>query len=554
MTTPPTRTSGRRKAGYALLGVVATLVVGVGVAYAVDTNSRGDNTRRNIEVAGVAVGDLSPLQLGTALEGVAADLGGADVSITIEDDTTTANAASIGVTMDVEATAAAVSSVDDDVPTVLRPLDWLGSLLSTTTVAPVMVVDGAVLAESPVAAFARRTESEPVEPDLRAEGASMVVVPGRDGTIVTLDAVEAAVGSALADYDGGPISATVVPKPSSPQVSDADAETLAFLTTVALAEPVEAKVGSTSTMVPPEALAQWLETRVDGNELKLRVKPKAAVAGLNELDPNLGTPEVPVAFAVVDGEVTFSGGTPGTMCCAPRSTQRLLDAMYSDDRVAVLRDKPRPLERGPQWAESLGIVEPIGTFTTNYPAGQDRAINIVRIAEILRGTVIEPGTTFSVNDSTGPRGIEQGFVEGGIIVNGRLTTGVGGGISQFATTLFNAAFFAGLDIPDYMMHTLYISRYPYGREATLAYGAVDLKITNNTPYGVLLWTESTPDSITVTLYSTPWVTGEQTGQSQAPAGNCTRVTTERTRTWLADGRTETDQFFASYQPREGVLC
>jgi len=131
---------------------------------------------------------------------------------------------------------------------------------------------------------------------------------------------------------------------------------------------------------------------------------------------------------------------------------------------------------------------------------------------------------------------------------------VGGGISQFATTLFNAAFFAGLDIPDYMMHSLYIARYPFGREATLYYPSVDLKITNNTPFGILIWPTWTEDSITVTLYSSPWVVGEQSGQTTEPAGACTRVRTERTRTFLIDQTREVDEFRALYQPEEGVRC
>jgi vancomycin resistance protein YoaR len=104
------------------------------------------------------------------------------------------------------------------------------------------------------------------------------------------------------------------------------------------------------------------------------------------------------------------------------------------------------------------------------------------------------------------------------------------------------------------MHSLYISRYPYGREATLFYPSVDLKITNNTPYGILVWPTWTDESITVTLYSTPWVVGEETGQVTEPAGVCTRVITQRTRTWLEDNRKENDYFRALYQPEEGVRC
>jgi vancomycin resistance protein YoaR len=460
----------------------------------------------------------------------------------------------VGLALDVDATAATVLAVGDDVPALMRPFNWLGSLFSSTSVPVSTTVDVDTLEASVLGELAEKTDAPPAEPGLKADGAAMVVVPGREGLVVPINSVAEALIADAAQTNGGPVAVTVGPQPVQPSISDDDAAELAYFTTLSLRAPIEVRVDDSSAQIPPEAVAQWLVATPQDGALVLSVDTEAAVAGLNFLDPDLGKPEQPVSFQVVDGAVTFTGGSPGTMCCEPASTERILDALAAPDRLAVLDGEPRPLERGAEWAQSLGITVPIGTFTTNYPAGQDRAINIVRIAEILRGTVIEPGETFSVNGTTGPRGREQGFVEGGIIINGKLSTGVGGGISQYATTLFNAAFFAGLDIPDYMMHTLYISRYPYGREATLAYNSVDLKITNNTPFGVLLWSESTPESITVTLYSTPWVTGEQTGQSTSPRGACTRVATERTRTWLTDGRTETDTFFATYQPREGVLC
>ena len=180
--------------------------------------------------------------------------------------------------------------------------------------------------------------------------------------------------------------------------------------------------------------------------------------------------------------------------------------------------------------------------------------NIERIAELTRGLVLEAGQTFSVNDTVGRRTEEKGFVSAPVIYNGEFREDIGGGISQYATTLFNAAFFAGLEFDEYQSHSIYIDRYPYGREATLSYPKPDLQIVNPTPYAVLIWPTTTADSITVRLYSTRWATAEQTGQSERVQGTvCTRVTTERTRTFT-DGRTEVDDVFAVYRPSEGVDC
>ena len=152
----------------------------------------------------------------------------------------------------------------------------------------------------------------------------------------------------------------------------------------------------------------------------------------------------------------------------------------------------------------------MSTFTTYYPYAEYRNVNIGRAAELVNGTVLKPGETFSLNDTVGERTRENGFTEGFIISNGIFKEDLGGGVSQMATTTFNAMFFAGLKDVEHKPHSFYIDRYPEGREATVAWGAVDLRFQNDTPYGVLISahvTPSTPSSqgvVTVSMYSTKY--------------------------------------------------
>jgi vancomycin resistance protein YoaR len=204
--------------------------------------------------------------------------------------------------------------------------------------------------------------------------------------------------------------------------------------------------------------------------------------------------------------------------------------------------------------EALGLKEVVSSFTTRHPSGQPRVTNIHRMADLVRGTIIRPGQTLSINELVGKRTIENGFVAAPAISDGLLADEVGGGISQFATTLFNAAFFAGLDYGQYQSHSLAISRYPYGREATLGFPAPDLQIRNTTPYGILIWPSYTNSSITVTLFSTKYFASvEQTGQTTGTSGVCTTVRTERTRVYL-DGNETVDYVRARYRPSEGINC
>ncbi len=136
-----------------------------------------------------------------------------------------------------------------------------------------------------------------------------------------------------------------------------------------------------------------------------------------------------------------------------------------------------------------------------------------------------------MNDTVGRRTTEKGFVEGGVIQDGELDRHRRRR-QPVRHHAVQRAFFGGLDIPTYKAHSKYISRYLFDREATLAYLSVDLKIHNETPYGVVIWPTYTNTSVTVSLYSTRYATGEQTAQN--PSSGCGKVTTTRTRTY-ADG-------------------
>jgi vancomycin resistance protein YoaR len=175
------------------------------------------------------------------------------------------------------------------------------------------------------------------------------------------------------------------------------------------------------------------------------------------------------------------------------------------------------------------------------------------MADLVRGAVIPPGGAFSINDHVGERTAEKGFVGAGAIRDGLHVTEIGGGVSQFATTLFNAAYFAGLQIDSSQAHSEYFDRYPRGREATMGFPAPDLAFTNNTPYGIMIWTSYTQSSLTVTLYSTPYGTAEQTASVDGTAGRCTTVTTTRTTTY-PDGHQEQDKFTARYRPSGSTTC
>jgi hypothetical protein len=157
-------------------------------------------------------------------------------------------------------------------------------------------------------------------------------------------------------------------------------------------------------------------------------------------------------------------------------------------------------KRTTKWAQSLGIKQQVSSFTTEYPSGEARVTNIHRGADLLNNTVVQPGKVFSLNDTIGPRTEARGFVTAPVFAAGEFFDDYGGGVSQLATTTYNAGFFAGYQDVTHQPHTIFISRYPPGREATVNYGVIDLKFRDDSPHGVLIRTYYSSTSVTVALY------------------------------------------------------
>ncbi len=141
----------------------------------------------------------------------------------------------------------------------------------------------------------------------------------------------------------------------------------------------------------------------------------------------------------------------------------------------------------------------IGEFTTYHKCCESRVTNIHLIADAVDGVVVPPGETWSLNAHVGQRTSAKGYVPAGAIVGGELVAEVGGGTSQFATTIYNAIFFAGLEDVYHRPHSIYFPRYPLGREATLGWTLPDIVFKNDTEFPVTIDTSYTNTSITVQL-------------------------------------------------------
>lgn len=397
------------------------------------------------------------------------------------------------------------------------------------------------------------TLASPVEPRLSTAGTNyLYLTPGVDGKGVSVSALI----DELAELDLtlGRQSIAGEHRSLLPTVTDAYAEEIALRLNDLTADGMEVLVGSSHANLTTAQLRRHLNAvPADG-----RVAVAFDVPGLHEeleraVNGPVGAFEKPV-MDIVDGDiVVVEPGEPAPVCCDTESVRIAAEEILAGGQGPWHLDS-RATDDGAlaAWADGSMIVDKIGEFTTSHSCCQPRVTNIHRMADIVRGTYLIPGETVSLNRKVS-RTRSNGFVADGAIRFGSLTNEVGGGVSQFATTIFNATFFAGLDFETYRSHSIYFKRYPYGREATISNPSPDLVITNTTKYPVLIWTSYDSRNITVTMYSTQSIEVVELGQRVSSHGRCTFVETDRQRTY-SDGRIVVDTFEALYRPAEGLDC
>lgn len=546
-------------------GIPVAVVLVFLAAWAFDTSAAADSSYRNVELDGRDVGRMTEADLDAAVADVADSFAGIEVRIaTGGGKSLTATAEELGLEVDRSATVDAVLAEGRDGSVFLRPLAWGRSFVAPYE-APVHYQ---VRTDRLTLALAAREDEEvrsPVEPTIVASPEAVRVDAGRSGEALDPTAVgEALLDAAEAGED--PITINVDPVQHAPQVTDAEAQALADQLAERTAQPLTVTVaGKTATFSVAEQRA-WLSSGVTPSGIEAVLDEAAIDAALRDRVGSLGTAAPQNArFTVENGAVRLVPAVVGMSCCADGAAAQIADALLTGQDAVTVQPREEQPELTTEEAQALGIREPVGTttewkgqpqvksFTTYFEAGQARVTNIHRIADLVKGALVLPGQTFSVNGHVGPRTTEKGFVVAGAIANGEHVDEVGGGVSQFATTLFNAAFFAGLPFEAYQAHSEHFSRYPYGREATMGFPNPDLAFTNDTPHGILIWTSHTPTSVTVTLYSTQHAFGQQTGQTTGRQGRCTTVSTQRTITY-ADGRTAADTVRARYRDSGATSC
>jgi vancomycin resistance protein YoaR len=479
-----------------LTGAVVVVATGVGLAFAGSSSTLAAGTT----VAGVDVGGKTPSEAVRLLRSRADAVLREPVTFVAAGQRFPVTASQLGVDGQWQRAVAEASQRGGGFGPV-RGVKRLWAHVHGIDVAPTLDVYNAALRYE-LAQIAAAVDRRGVDAKLVRRGLSVGVVEGRSGRQLDRAAAGAAIVRALGSFDRG--SAVTLPvKEVEPKVSGDELGSAAAKANTALSAPLRLAYGETRWRVPRWKIAALLELP-RGGVSDVSVGGRGAEQYLERLSATVSRKPQDARFQVAaSGKIVIRPSAPGLQLDLPATAKAIESAVFSpDERTATLVVRVATPERTTAVAKTMGISDVVGSYTTTYGGTPGRLANVALVSKLIDGTLVKPGGTFSFNGTTGERTAAKGFQEAPVIINGELQNGLGGGICQVSTTVFNAAFEAGLRITARTNHALYISHYPLGRDATVNYPDIDLRFVNDSKHWLLLRTFVGSGSLTVNLYGT----------------------------------------------------
>lgn len=465
----------------ALIWLVAWLAVGSGVPSGVSV--------AGIDISGktkaVALNNLN-LQLEKKVK--------SKVNLTAKTASISISPKSAGISLDLEAT------LENAPRRTLNPINLISLLTSKTDLTLIIEIDKKKFITALRPLEIRTTKS--------ARDATIIYKELEPQVLSSLAGVEIDRKKAIKKVSKYWLKKNVIDLPMKkvkPKASAKDASALLEFARQAVSEPLTVNISAQPIVITPTEIAGSLafRTSTSGKLAPIWVKENFLQQVGSRWSKYVREP-INASFMMVDGEPRVQPSADGSDVPDAKLNQAIIPALSEVGGLRIASVTPELVKAKvtTEMAGGLGIQDVIGTFTTNYPWAEYRLINIHRAAKWMDGTIVQPGEIFSYNKAVGERTEARGFVPGIMIDNGVLKKDLGGGVSQVATTTWNAAWFSGLELVQHKPHSFYISRYPAGRESTVAWPSVDVKFKNNSGHPIFVDTSFTNSSVTVSIYGT----------------------------------------------------
>lgn len=492
------------RAALAALIAVGTIVAIVVLAIVVDSALYYNKIHKGISIEGVDVGGLTRGEAEAVVDEFVADAQASAIVLTSGDRSWPLMPEQVGTRMDV---AGAVSEAMQ----ISRKKNFFADLytrfqlyFTEQDIALEGTVDSAKMDQF-LADLARQIDVAPVNAGLAIDvkSAKIEVIKDQKGTKVDRDTLREELKSILFTLHSTEVEIPLIVV--EPEVTAEDNREAQEQAEIMISAPLILTSEGRSWMLTPEQIAAAMDFK---SEFRNGVSTLVPYISAEKLDLSFFD-EVAAAVATEPVDASFdSDGTkawviPGVVGRAldpEKTVEALLAAALTSDartvEVAVTTVDP---DLTTEEAEAMGIKDRLATYTTEpYRGSANRQVNVRITTQYASDVMLAPGEIYDFDKQIGPRTEARGYkLAPGIVGNGEMEDVLGGGICQVSTTLFNAVFEAGLEIVERHNHSLYISHYPDGRDATVTAGSKNFRFRNDTDH--YIWIRGTSDGITTTF-------------------------------------------------------
>ncbi|WP_328404689.1 VanW family protein [Streptomyces sp. NBC_00390] len=477
------------------------VVFGVGGLYATGLVA-GDDIAEGTRVRGVDIGGMGRVEAQRVLDRELGQAAAAPVAMKIGDRVEKADPGALGLSLDTAATADRAAGAGID------PFSVIGRLFASEDrdVDPVIRMDErkSRAAVDRIGATAGRQVRDGA---ITFENGKAKAVAPATGVALVADQALDTLRDAYPRTAAGPVVMPV--KQTQPRIGAQEtARAMKEFAQPAVSGPITLTFAEKRISIGPEALGRHLAMKPDGrNHLAPDLDSKGLLTDPDVSGSVQAATQAPrdATFRLDDRDrVVAHGSREGRQITEKALGEAVVPLLTRSGaaRTGELAAETVQPQLTSASAQRLGIKEKVSSFTVSFPPAPYRSTNIGRAVELINGSVVLPGQEWSFNRTVGERTKGNGFVDGIMINNGQYVKSPGGGVSAVATTMFNAMFFAGVKPVEYGAHSFYIERYPEGREATVAWGTLDLRWINDSGNALYIQAESTGTSVTITFLGT----------------------------------------------------
>jgi vancomycin resistance protein YoaR len=555
-----------------ITGVLVAILL---LAILVDAGVYYNKVHSGVRVSEQNLGGLTRDEATALLERFVKEAGKRPITLTSGSKTWDVLPADVGTEIDVEGAVSAAMGYTRDSNFFVDVARRLKLYFDETDVPLLGTVDSEKM-DAVLALVAEEIDVPPIDAGLKVVDGELQVIEAESGKVVDRDALREQLKGLLFTLHAADLEVPLIVK--EPSVVAEDNEAAKGQAETMYSSSLKLTSGEHTWTLSPEKIAAYLDFRAEDqggvSTLVPYLSPEKMTSFFEEVSGVVGTKAKNATWKSDGTQAWVVDGVQGKALDAEKTAEALtVAALETAGRSAEAVLKTTDPDRTTEEAKAMGIKDRLGTCKTTYGGTPNRQQNVRKATEYVSDELLAPGEEFNFIDTIGPRTAARGFLTApGIVGPGKLEDVFGGGICQVSTTLFNAALEAGLKITERRNHSIYISHYPKGRDATVSDVSPNLRFVNDTGSYILIRGSSdgvvtifsiygTSDGRTVDIKTGEFydivTRGSVTTKDPTLGVGTTLIKTEgqdgqrclvtRTITW-PDGRKKVDKFGSTWLP------